>query len=49
MSGNAAAKTVELHRPYIDEITCTCPECGGKMEALGDDLEKMNWIMKWLL
>ena len=27
MSGNAAAQTVELHRPYIDEITCTCPEC----------------------
>lgn len=30
-SGNEAALTVELHRPYIDEITCTCPECKGKM------------------
>ena len=28
MSGNEAAKTVELHRPYIDEITIKCPECG---------------------
>ncbi|MBQ1190423.1 MAG: class I tRNA ligase family protein, partial [Lachnospiraceae bacterium] len=31
MSGNEAAKTVELHRPYIDEITITCPECGKPM------------------
>ncbi|MBO5166040.1 MAG: class I tRNA ligase family protein, partial [Lachnospiraceae bacterium] len=28
LSGNPAAKTVELHRPYIDEITCNCPKCG---------------------
>ena len=28
MSGNEKAKTVEFHRPYIDEITITCPECG---------------------
>ena len=26
MSGDERAKTVELHRPYIDEITITCPE-----------------------
>ena len=31
MSGNDAALTVELHRPYIDEITCTCPKCQGTM------------------
>ncbi len=30
-SGNEAALTVELHRPYIDEITCVCPQCQGKM------------------
>ena len=29
MSGDERAKTVELHRPYIDEITLKCPECGG--------------------
>ena len=28
MSGDERAKTVELHRPYIDEITIKCPECG---------------------
>ena len=27
-SGNEKALTVELHRPYIDEITMKCPECG---------------------
>ena len=31
MSGDEKAKTVELHRPYIDEITLKCPECGGTM------------------
>ena len=29
-SGREAAMTVELHRPYIDEFICTCPECGKK-------------------
>ena len=28
MSGREDALTVELHRPYIDEFVCTCPECG---------------------
>ena len=23
---------VELHRPYLDELTCACPKCGGKMK-----------------
>ena len=31
MSGNEKAKTVEFHRPYIDEITLNCPECGKQM------------------
>ena len=22
----------ELHRPYLDDLTCTCPKCGGKMK-----------------
>lgn len=22
---------VELHRPYVDRLFCTCPKCGGKM------------------
>ena len=34
MSGNEKALTVELHRPYIDEITCTCPKCGKTMKRV---------------
>ncbi len=39
MSGNPAAKTVELHRPYIDEITCTCPECGKQMKRVPEVID----------
>ena len=39
LSGNEAAKTVELHRPYIDEITCTCPKCGKTMERVPEVLD----------
>ena len=39
MSGNEAAKTVELHRPYIDEITITCPECGKQMTRVPEVLD----------
>ena len=38
MSGDERAKTVELHRPYIDEITLKCPECGGYMVEKGNKL-----------
>lgn len=34
LSGNPASKTVELHRPYIDEITCSCPKCGKTMKRV---------------
>ncbi len=23
---------IELHKPYIDEVVCTCPNCSGEME-----------------
>ncbi len=39
LSGNPAAKTVELHRPYIDEITCTCPQCGGTMKRVPEVID----------
>ena len=39
MSGNPAAKTVELHRPYIDEITITCPACGGEMHRVPEVID----------
>ncbi len=39
MSGNDAAMTVELHRPYIDEITCTCPKCQGTMKRVPEVID----------
>ena len=39
MSGNEAARTVELHRPYIDEITCTCPKCQGTMRRVPEVID----------
>ena len=39
MSGNDAAMTVELHRPYIDEITCTCPKCQGTMRRVPEVID----------
>ncbi len=39
MSGNEAAKTVELHRPYIDEITITCPQCGKQMKRVPEVID----------
>ncbi len=27
-----APVTTELHRPYLDTLTCTCPHCGGTMK-----------------
>ncbi|NLL93347.1 MAG: isoleucine--tRNA ligase [Clostridiales bacterium] len=39
MSGNPKAETVEFHRPYIDEITITCPECGKQMNRIPEVLD----------
>ena len=39
MSGNEKAKTVEFHRPYIDEITITCPECGRQMKRVPEVID----------
>ena len=25
-------ETIELHRPYLDDLTCKCGKCGGKMK-----------------
>lgn len=38
-SGNEAAKTVELHRPYIDEITMPCPCCGKTMHRVPEVID----------
>lgn len=39
MSGDEKAKTVELHRPYTDEITLKCPECGGTMHRVPEVID----------
>ena len=39
MSGDERAKTVELHRAYIDEITLKCPECGGEMHRVPEVID----------
>ena len=30
---------MELHRPFIDEITCTCPECGKEMKRVSEVID----------
>ena len=39
LSENPKAKTVEFHRPYIDEITCKCPKCGGTMKRVPEVID----------
>ena len=39
MSGNDKALTVELHRPYIDEITVACPDCKGTMTRVPEVID----------
>ncbi|SKC04456.1 Isoleucyl-tRNA synthetase [Lachnospiraceae bacterium] len=39
LSGNEKAKTVELHRPFIDEITCKCEKCGGTMKRVPEVID----------
>ena len=38
-SGNPDAAKTELHRPYIDEITFKCPECGGTMHRVPEVID----------
>ena len=39
LSGDERAKTVELHRPYIDEITMKCPICGKEMHRVPEVID----------
>ena len=39
LSGRADAESIELHRPYIDEVTCKCPECGGTMKRVPEVID----------
>ena len=36
---NIDEKTIELHRPYVDEVTIKCPECGGHMHRVPDVID----------
>ena len=38
-SGNPDAASVELHRPYIDEVTFTCPDCGKTMRRVPEVID----------
>ena len=39
LSGDPKAQTVELHRPYIDEIECKCPKCGKAMKRVPEVID----------
>lgn len=32
-------ESIELHRPYVDDIHLTCPHCGGTMERVKDVID----------
>ena len=38
-SGNPDNAKVELHRPYIDEVTFKCKECGGTMKRVPEVID----------
>ena len=38
MSRNCPDK-IELHRPYIDAVTITCPDCGGEMKRVPEVID----------
>ncbi len=38
-AGKPDAAKVELHRPYIDEVTYPCPKCGGEMKRVPEVLD----------
>ena len=39
MSGREDVRTIELHRPYIDEVTITCPDCGKTMRRVPEVID----------
>ncbi len=38
-SGQQEAAGMELHRPYIDEVTYKCPDCGGLMHRVPEVID----------
>jgi isoleucyl-tRNA synthetase len=39
LSGDPAAETTELHRPFVDRFTIKCPECGGQMKRVPEVID----------
>ena len=39
LSGNPDSAKVELHRPYIDEVTFPCPKCGKTMHRVPEVID----------
>ena len=39
MSGNPDSASLELHRPYIDEVTIRCPKCGKDMHRIPEVID----------
>jgi isoleucyl-tRNA synthetase len=38
-SVSGLATPLDLHRPYVDEITFACPKCGGRMKRVPDVID----------
>ena len=39
MENDFGTTITDLHRPYVDELTRTCPDCGGTMNRIEDVLD----------
>ncbi len=39
LTGDEAVKNVELHRPFIDEVTFACPKCGKTMKRVPEVID----------
>ena len=39
LTGDENTKKVELHRPYIDEVTFPCPKCGSTMKRVPEVID----------
>ena len=37
--GSQVDKNIDLHRPYIDEVILTCPDCGEKMQRVEEVMD----------
>ena len=39
MSGRPEAEKIELHRPFVDEVTIPCPDCGAAMKRVPEVID----------